>query len=217
MPSHRARLYGGMFAVLLLGGASGCSASVSVGMAPTTSTPQAPDRATSTGQTPVAAATTQPQRPGTCQIAPPQVNFPTGEWTARETVLTTDAVDACAGERLVRPWDFRRVCDVGTCKTYLYTASYYGTDVAEIVPDGRERYVATFQPSTVPCPHRPGEDAGTNRDYATITLWWSSHRQILHGLSRDHQVGRCGGAPDDTSSYVAIRTNPATNPPAEGP
>ncbi len=131
MASRRARLYGGMFAVLLLGSASGCSASVSIGPAPTTSTPRAPDRAASAEQTRVAAATTRPQRPGTCRIAPPQVNLPTGEWTARETILTTGAIDACAGERRVRPWDFHRVCDAGTCKTYLYTASFYGPRVAE--------------------------------------------------------------------------------------
>jgi hypothetical protein len=216
MLTRPARQYGATFAVLLLLGASGCSAGVSVGTPPTTSTPGAPGRATSTGQVPASTAIAQPQRPGTCKIAPPQVNFPTGEWTARETVLTTSAVDACAGERLVRPWDFRRVCETGTCKTYLYTASYYGVDVAKVVHDGRERYVATFPTSSVPCPHRPGEDAGTNRDYSTMTLWWSSHRQILHGLSRDYQVGPCGGG-RDSSSYVAARTNPAANPPANGP
>lgn len=216
MASRRARLYGGIVAVLLLGGASGCSASVSVGTAPTT-IPQAPDRATSAEQTRVAAATTQPQRPGTCRIAPPQVSLPTGEWTARKTILTTGAIDACAGERIVRPWDFRRVCNAGTCKTYLYTASYYGPEVAEIKPEGPERYTATFQPATVPCPHRPGEDAGINRGYTTMTLWWSSHRQILNGLGRERQVGPCGGRSVDTSSYVATRTNPAANPPAEGP
>lgn len=209
MPGRRARRYGGMFTILILGGASGCSASVSVGTPPTASSPQAHDRAV--------AATSQPQRPGTCQIAPPQVTLPTGEWTARETILTTGAIDVCAGEHRVRPWDFRRVCDAGTCKTYLYTASYYGTEVAQIVPDGRRRYLATFQPSLVPCPHRPGEDAGTNRHYATMTLRWSSHGQILEGLSQAHQVGPCGGGPDETSRYVATRTNPAARPPAEGP
>jgi hypothetical protein len=213
----RARIYAATFAFLLLGGASGCGAGVSVGTPSSTSAPQAPDRATSTGHAPVAAATTQPQRPGTCQIAPPRVNFPTGEWTARRTILSTSAIDVCAGELQVRPWDFRRVCDAGICKTYLYTASYYGTDVAEIVPDGPERYVATFQPSAVPCPHRPGEDAGTNRDHSTLTLWWSSHRQILHGLGRAYQVGPCGGGPGETSSYVVVRTNPAASPPSEGP
>jgi len=161
--------------------------------------------------------TAQPQRPGTCQIAPPQVHIPTGEWTATETLLTTRAIYACAGERLVRPWDFRRRCDAGTCKTYLYTASYYGVDVAEIVPVGGERYNAIFPPSSVPCPHRPGEDAGTNRAYGTITLWWSSHRQVLHGLRREYQVGPCSAGRPETSSYVAVRTNPYGDPPAEGP
>lgn len=203
-----------MFAFLLLGAASGCSASVSVGTPPVTSTQQA---TTSTGQTPVAAATGQPQRPGTCQIAPPQVKIPSGEWTATETTLTTEAIDGCAGEQLVRPWDFRRVCEAGTCKTYLYTVSYYGVDVANVVPDGRERYAATFKTTLVPCPHRPGENAGSNIDHSTMTLWWSSHGQILHGLTREYQVGPCGGRSPDTSSDVAVRTNPAANPPAEGP
>ncbi|HTZ62783.1 MAG TPA: hypothetical protein VMB51_01625 [Solirubrobacteraceae bacterium] len=162
-------------------------------------------------------ATIQPQRPGTCQIAPPQVRFATGEWTATETILTTNAIDACAGERLVRPWDFRRVCNAESCKTSLYTASYYGTLAATIVPDGGNRYVATFPPSTTPCPHRPGEDIRANREYKTLTLWWSSHRQILHGLSRAYQVGPCGGGQGETSSYVVTRTSPAANPPAEGP
>jgi hypothetical protein len=139
------------------------------------------------------AARSQPQRPGTCQIAPPQVHLPTGEWTATETILTTNAIDACAGERLVRPWDFRRLSDAGTCTTYLYTASYYGMEAAKITPDGRGRYIAVFGPTTVPCPHRPGEDTGTNRGYSTITLWWSPHTQTLHGLGQEHQVGPCGG------------------------
>ena len=164
-----------------------------------------------------AAANSHPQAPGTCKIPPPQVHFPIGEWTATETILTTNAIDVCAGERLVGPWDFRRTCDAGTCKTYLYTATYYGVAVAKVVPDGRGRYVATFQPASVPCPHRPGEDAGTNRGYSTMTLWWSSHRQILHGLRRRYQVGPCGGDPAESSSYVVTRTHPAARPPAEGP
>jgi hypothetical protein len=195
MPRARGRLCGAIFVILLLGGASGCSAGLSIG--------------------PVAAA--KPQRPGTCRIAPPQVHFPIGEWTATETVLTTEAIDGCVGERLVRPFDFRRLCKAGKCKTYLFSASYYSVEVAQIVPHGRDRYVAVFQPTTVPCPHRPGEDTGTNRSYLTLTLWWSSDRQILRGLSREHQVGPCGGGPIETSSYVVRRTDPSANPPAEGP
>jgi hypothetical protein len=100
----------------------------------------------------------------------------------------------------------------------LFTVSYYGVEVAKIVPDNRlPGYVAVFQPTTVPCPHRPGENAGTNQYYRTMTLWWSPDRQVLHGLKRGHQVGACGGGPSETSSYVATRTNPAANPPAEGP
>ncbi len=201
MPGCHSRLAGAMFALLLVGGATGCSASVLVGTASTTGAPRS----------------SQPQRPGTCEVAPPEVKIPTGEWTAKETILTTGAIDACAGEHLVRPWDFRQACTAGVCRTYLYTVTYYGTEVAEIAPDGPDRYIATFQPSITPCPHRPGEDNGSNRGYSTLTLWWSSDRKTLHGLSRDHQVGPCGGGPDDTSSYVAERTNPAATPPAEGP
>ena len=146
----------------------------------------------------------------------PRSTFPTGEWTATETILTTNSIDACAGERLVRPWDFRRHCKASTCKTYLFSASYHGVDVATIVPDGRDRYVAVFRPATVPCPHRPGEDAGTNRDYTTITLWRSPHTQILHGLSREHQVGPCSSGFTETSSYMVRRTNTPANLPAEG-
>jgi hypothetical protein len=204
MPSPRVRLCGAVFAILLLGGASGCGASFSIGIR----------TSANTTQTPVEDAT--PQRPGTCQIAPPQVHLPTGEWTATETILTTNAIDACAGERLMRPWDFRRRCDAGTCKTYLFTASYYGVDVAQIVPDGRDRYVAVFRPTPVPCPHRPGENAGTNEDSGTITLWRSPHTQILHGLGRERQTGPCGSGLISTSSYVATRTNTTVNLPAEG-
>ncbi|HTU78313.1 MAG TPA: hypothetical protein VMF09_06080 [Solirubrobacteraceae bacterium] len=178
---------------------------------------QAPDRSSNTQPGPFAATATRRQRLGTCQVAPPQVNFPAGAWTASETILTTNAIDACAGERLVRPWDFRRRCDAGTCKTFLYTASYYQVVVAEIVRDGRGRYTAIFQPTSVPCPHRPDENAGTDRDYTTMTLWSSPHTQILHALSRDYQVGPCGGGPVETSSYVVTRTNPTARPPAVGP
>jgi hypothetical protein len=122
-------------------------------------------------------------------------------------------------EQLVGPWDFRRICDGGRCKTFLYSASYYGVNVAEVVPTGRGRYVATFRPAPVPCPHRPGEDAGTNRDHSMISLRWSPDKQTLYGLGRDYQVGPCGNGKDapELSSYVVRRTNPTANPPAEGP
>lgn len=211
------RLHGAIFAVLLLGGASGCGATVYVGTPPASGGTQAPDRSTSPEQARVAAAAGQTQRPGTCQVAPPQVHIPTGEWTATETILTTYAIDVCAGERRVRPWDFRRICRAGNCKTYLYTVSYYGVRVAEVVPVSRGRYVATFRPDTVPCPHRPEEDAGTNQNHETITLWWSRDKQALHGLSREYQVGDCGRGAVSTSSDTVVRTYAAANPPAQGP
>ena len=210
MPSGRERLCGAVFAILLLGGAAGCSAGVSIGTSPATGATHALARSS-------VASTTQPQKPGTCKIAPPQVHFPTGEWTATETTLTTQAIDGCVGARLVRPWDFRRVCKAGSCKTYLFTANYYSVRVAQVVPVGRDRYLAVFQPTLVPCPHRPGENAGSNHAYSTLSLWWSPHTQVLQGLRREHQVGPCGGGPAETSTYVARRTNPTANPPAEGP
>jgi hypothetical protein len=213
MTTCRARLHGAMFAVLLLGGASGCGATVSVW----TSSMKTPDRPTGTAQARATTANEQTQRPGTCQIAPPQMHITTGEWTATKDILSTDAIDVCKGERQVRPMDFRRRCDANHCKTYLYTADYYGVMVANVVTTGQGRYLATFQPQTVPCPHRPGEDAGTNQDHGTIMLWWSPDKQTLHGLGREYQVGACGGGPGETSSYEVKRTNPTATPLAEGP
>jgi hypothetical protein len=208
MPGCGARLCGAMFAVLLLGGASGCSASVSVGTT---------DYSTKTPQQQAAVSAGYVQRPETCKIAPPRVHFPTGEWTATDTVTSTNAIDVCVGEKQVGPWDFRRTCDGGQCKTYLYAATYYGVAVAQVVPKGRGRYVATFRPTQVPCPHPPGEGRGTNQGHRTMTLRWSPDKLTLNGLSREYQVGPCGGGPAETASYVAVRTNPGANPPAEGP
>src|ERR1700722_3531057 len=217
MPS-RARRQGAILAILLLGGATGCGASVSIGTPPTGGGSQPATRPTSISRAQAAAlAGGLAQRPGTCKVAAAQVHFPTGEWTATETVLSTYSIDACAGEQLVRPWDFRRSCRGGTCKTYLYTASYYGISVAEVVPHGRGQYLATFRPSAVPCPHRPGEDTGTNEDRTTITLSWSPDQQTIHGLSREYQEGACGGTAPETSSYVVVRTDPSANPPRRRP
>ena len=216
MSSHLKCVPGATLAVLLLGGVSGCSGGVSVGTPPTSRSTPAPDGSARTARA-RAAGTARAQRPGTCEIAPPSVRLPTGEWTATKTILSTNAIDVCAGERQSRPMDFRRRCAAGRCKTYLFSASYYGMKVAEVVPAGRGRYVATFRPTPVPCPHRPGEDTGTNWAHLTITLRWSPDRQSLHGLGRDRQVGPCGGGPAEVSSYVVRRTNPTANPPAEGP
>jgi hypothetical protein len=144
------------------------------------------------------------------------VRLPSGEWTATVTILSTNAIDGCAGERYVRPVDFRRVCAAHICKPYMYSVSLYGRTEAKVSPDGRGRYIVIFRPSAVPCPHRPGEDAGTNTDYSTLTLWWAS-RTKLEGTGREEQIGPCGGGVPTTKRYVLVRTNPAANPPAEGP
>ena len=198
MATHRRLPRGAMFAILVLVGASGCGATASVGTRTTVQFGRA-------------------QAPGTCKVAPPRFRIPTGEWTTIFTILTTNAVDACAGERLVRPWDFRRRCRAGHCKTRLYTVSDYGVAVAEVVPNGQGGYIATFRPETVPCPHQPGEDTGTNQDRGTMTLWWSADKNILHGTTRDVQAGACSSGLPETSSFEAQRTNPAATPPAEGP
>jgi hypothetical protein len=211
---NRARLLTALLTALLLGSTGGCGGSLTIGTPAGTGGPKAPAQLTN-AQTRAVASTAQ--RPGTCQVAPPQVHLPTGEWTATRTILTTNAIDFCAGERQLWPWDFRRLCKAGKCQTFLFSADYYRVDVARIVPDGHDKYVALFEPTPVPCPHRPGEDAGTNQYHSTVTLRWSPEKQMLYGFERAHQVGRCGGGPYETSSYVATRTNPAANPPAQGP
>ena len=163
------------------------------------------------------AASGHAQRPGTREVSSPHVHIPTGDWTATETILETKSVDACAGERLVCPWDFRRLCKAGKCKTYLYTMSYYGVEAAEVVANGRGGYVAKFPPSTVPCPHRRGEDAGTNESRGTITIRWSDAGRTLRGIGRKYQEGACGGGPPDTSRYVATRDGPDCKSARGGP
>jgi hypothetical protein len=212
MGTRRARFYGAMFAGFLLGCASGCGATVWIKTSGSTTTPGP----IGTARARAAAADEQTQRPGTCQVTPPQIHMPNGEWTATKTILSTNAIDICKGERQVRPMDFRRRCEAGHCKTYLYTADFYGEMVADVVSAGHGRYLAIFRPQTVPCPHRPGENTGTNQAHETITLWWSPNKQTLQGLGRDYQVGACGGGPAETSSYEVKRTNPTQKPPAEG-
>lgn len=218
------RPLGALLALLLLGACSGCGAGASLWVRTGTSTSpasgsNATEQVVDTGLTPseAAAAASHRQRPGTCRIAPPQGNFPTGEWTASKTILSTNAVDSCAGEHEVRPWDFRHVCHAGRCETYLLTESYYGVDVALIEPKGHDRYLAVFQATIVPCPHRAGEAPPTNTEYSTMTLSWSARTQTLHGMVQDRQTGPCGGGPPETASYVATRTSPSAEPPAAGP
>ena len=105
-------------------------------------------------------------------------------------------------------WSFRHRCEAGRCKTYLFTASYYGVSVAQVAPDGRNRYLAVFPRHTVPCPHRPGEDAGTNQDHSTLTLEWSPNKQTLHGFESQRQVALAAAAPAKppaTWLYARIR------------
>ncbi len=120
MGNRRARFYGAMFAGLLLGGASGCGATVWIKTSGSTTMPGA----IGTARARAAAADEQTQTPGTCQVPPPQIHMPNGEWTATKTILSTDAIDICKGERQVRPMDFRRRCEAGHCKTYLYTVDF---------------------------------------------------------------------------------------------
>lgn len=208
MSRPRARLWGTVLAAVLLFACTGCGEAVSV--------------SEGSGGLKVSAhplsEVAQAPKPGVCSIPSPRAHFATGEWTAHETILTTDAADGCVGEQTVHPWDFRRLCKAGRCETYLLTQSLYNPlEIAPITPDGSGHYTAVFPPSTAPCPHRPGEDAGRNTLYGIITLWWSDDRQTLYGFRRERYVGPCGGGPPETGSYVAVRTNPAANWPADGP
>jgi hypothetical protein len=206
-----------MCAALLMGCVSGCGASTSAGTPPSTVAAAPATASGDVAQAPVASATSRPQKPGTCEIAPPRVQLPTGEWTATTTILSTNAIDACEGEQAVRPWDFRRRCAARRCTTYLFTASYYGIEVAKVVRIGHGRFLAVFRPTTVPCPHRPGEDAGSNKGYKTITFSFEPHSGTIRGLGRERQRGPCGGGPAGIKRYVVERTDPAANPPAPGP
>lgn len=202
--ARRARCCGAMFvSMLALGGASGCGASVSAVTQPANARP--------------VAVNGQPQRPGTCQFAPPSIRIPTGEWTATETTLSTNAADACAGERVVRPIDFRRHCAAGHCETVLFTVGYYGLLVANVRPAGNGRYIANYLPHTVPCPHPPGQSRGTNEAHKTLVLS-SSGKKVLVGRGTTYQKGSCGrGIRPETSAFVIRWTNPNANPPPEGP
>ena len=206
MSARRSRFGGATVAIFVLAGLSGCGVSLGT-----------PHRPTRSPQEQAAVSAGYAQRPGACQIAPPRIHFPTGEWTATGTVINTNAIDGCVGEKQVRPWDFRRICHGSHCETFLLTATYYAVAIAHVVQTGPGQYVAIFRPTPIPCPHPPGEQRGFNQDHGTITLRWSPDKQTLKGMSRDYQVGPCGGGPAEVDSYVVRRTDPAANPPAQGP
>jgi hypothetical protein len=145
----------------------------------------------------------------------PYVHFSTGAWTATGTILETRAVDARLGERIVRPWAFGKQCEHGACRTTFSRQTLYTYEQTTLSPHGRF-YVAHFPAEIVPCPHRPGEDAGSNEDYATFTLWWSAEHQAVFATEKQNQVGRCGGGTERTS-WIAKRTDPAAAVPAPGP
>ena len=164
-------------------------------------------------------AETRPQLAGTCKVAPPEVQLPSGDWTATATILSTEAIDACVGQKYIRPWTFRLVCLAGQCKTYLHTFSYYGEEVAEVVPTGVSTYEVAFPPTNVPCPHRPREDTGTNRVYTQISFWWSSPGQSAHrGKQRPPGRPLRWRAPRGRTGDVLHRADqPPSQPARRGP
>jgi len=148
-------------------------------------------------------------------VPKPYVHFSTGAWTATGTALETHAVDVRPGEKLVRPWNFARRCANGACRTIFSRQTLYADEQAAVELHGRF-YVARFPAERVPCPHYPGEDAGSNEDYATFTLWWSADHQAVIATEIAHQIGPCGGG-TERSSWVARRTDPAAAAPGPGP
>jgi hypothetical protein len=183
-------LYGAALAVLVAGSSAGCG-----GIA---STP----------------LTRQPFQAGSVQR--PDVQFAPGEWTATGTILETDAADARPGEDIVRPWDFRRICENHSCRTIFIRQTLYGPRETPLEARGG-RYVGVFPPEPTPCPHYPGEDAGTSQNYSTFTLWWSANHQAVFAMEHERYVGRnCGGGTESVR-WTARRTNPSAAVPALGP
>lgn len=187
---NRALLSGVTLAVLIAGGSAGCGVSVS------------------TPRHPVLRSGSVPK---------PYVRFSPGEWTATGTILDTQAADARPGETIVRPWDFTRSCENRSCRTIFSRQTLYHREETPLDPrDGR--YVAVFPPATVPCPHYPGEDAGTSQVYATFTLWRSANREVVYAIEHERYMGQqCGGGQTETVRWVAKRTNPTARMPAMGP
>lgn len=187
MSTDRARLYRTALLVLVAGSSAGCG---TVGL-------------TSAHPSP---------RPGS--VARPRVQFAAGEWTATGTILEAQVADASSGEKIVRPWDFRKTCQRDSCGTVFLRQTLYGWEETPLVRTPRG-YLAVFPPSSAPCPHYPGEDAGTSQDHATFTLEWSANRQEVIATEHERYVGNaCGGM--ETVSWVAKPTNP-DSPPASGP
>lgn len=147
----------------------------------------------------------------------PYVRFSSGEWTATGTILETHAADGRPGERIVRPWNFARICENHYCRTVFIRQTLYSQEETPLEAHGG-RYVADFPPETTPCPHYPGEDAGTSQNYATFTLWWSANHKEVLAMEHEKYVGHdCGGGETETVRWVARRTDPAVPTPALGP
>jgi hypothetical protein len=147
----------------------------------------------------------------------PYVRFSSGEWTATGTILDTQAVDARPGETIVRPWDFRRICENRSCRTIFSRQTLYSRDETPLEARGA-RYIADFPPQTTPCPHHLGEHAGTSQFYARFTLWWSLNHDLVYAMEHARYGGQqCGDGATETIRWVAKRTNPAAAIPATGP
>jgi hypothetical protein len=151
---------------------------------------------------------TPPQvQPGS--VPRPTVHFQPGQWTATGTILATEAADANPGELIERPWTFRRVC-VPSCQTFLIFEGEYGPTEAVLVPHAGF-YTAAFPRYTVPCAHRPGEDAGTAREYSVLKLWWSGDKILA--IEHSRYVGNACPSGPETKRWVAVRTNPGAAAP----
>jgi hypothetical protein len=99
---------------------------------------------------------------------------------------------------------------VHSCQTFFFREGTYGSSETVLIPHAG-RYTAAFPPTTVPCVHHPGEDAGTAQAYSVFKLWWSTD----HILAIEHTryVGHACGGGTDTTRWAAIRTNPGARAP----
>jgi hypothetical protein len=164
--------------------------------------------------TTLAPAGTRGPAPG--KIPQPYVRFARGEWTATGTTLETQAADGSVGEVSVRPWDFKRVCEHGSCHMNFWRQTQYRFEETRLQARGA-RYVAVFPPESVPCPHRRREKIRTGEDYSSLTLWWSADHQTVDAVEHARYVSsQCLGFTERTR-WVARRTDPSAPTPALGP
>jgi hypothetical protein len=166
---------------------------------------------------PVQTATQAPPDAAPGSVPAPSVAFSAGDWTATGTFLETEDADFRPGEVIARPWWFRKVCEAGSCHIVLRRETVYGVEMAPVVRYGNQ-YVVNWPAEAVPCPHYPGQNAGSIEQQATLMLSWSKSPNTLVGIESAHYFGKaCGGGSPDVVRWVVRRTKPSAPLPALGP